>query len=161
MSELSFVDNSNFEKDALHEAIKSYKDAMRAPDKDLDVDYLLKTFEYVNDISPIKVARNPIDKDRAWVHDTQLRNVKEFDVDDEGRLVIRTRGDKTEFLVEKALEQIEQLKNRHKNITGAIVLERANKEPVVITDVYSHAFASKIYAGLPFELVLAYFVEDE
>ena len=64
MSQPIIVNDRHFEYDALHQAIKSYKDAIRTPDKDLDVEYLLKTVKYVNEISPLKVARNPIGKHR-------------------------------------------------------------------------------------------------
>lgn len=159
MSQPIIVNDRHFEYDALHQAIKSYKDAIRTPDKDLDVEYLLKTVKYVNEISPLKVARNPIGKDRQWIHGTQLQNVRGFYIDDDGRLTIRTRGDEVELSAEKALEQIEELQ-RHHVVAGAVFLERANKEPVAITDAYSHAFVSDVYSGMPFSLVLAYFEED-
>ena len=159
MSQPTIVNDRHFEYDALHQAIKSYKDALRTPEKDLDVEYLMKTLDYVNGICPVKIARNPIGKDRQWVHETQLHNVRGFYIDDEGRLTIRTRGDEVELVAEKAFEQIEELQRNH-IVAGAVFLERTGKEPVAITDAYSHAFVGDVYSGMPFSLVLAYFEED-
>ena len=157
MSEPYIIDENNFEGDALREAIKSYKEAMRAPQQDLDVEYLIKTLRSVNDACPIKVARNPLGDDRSWNHDAKMYNVKGIEVDDEGRLTVFIRRDNTEFTVDAFLDRFAKLKRKIVDKKGP-VMHRVNDEKTVqITDVYSHAFVGDRYAGLPLDLVLGYY----
>lgn len=142
--------------DPLRQAVKSYKEAMRTQMQDLDARFFLKTLNAVNESSVLKVAANPIDEKGDWIHGTKLMNVRGFEVDDSGRLVVRTRGDNTEMPVEKALDQLEKLQ-RKLHMGAEVVLELKGEKYVQITDVYSHAFVKSVFAGLPFDLVLAYY----
>lgn len=161
MSDFHVIDENNFEDDALREAIKSYKDAMRRFDQDLDVEFLLKTLKSVNDNSAVKIARNPVDKNHEWVPGTVLRNVGKVDVDDENHLTLRVRHDNTETTAEKMIDQILKVKKKLHGMQGPVMLEISDSKKVQITDVYSHAFVKSVYAGLPFDVVLAYFEKDD
>lgn len=145
--------------DPLREAVRSYKDAMRSAKQDLNVSFLLKTLSAVNESSPLKVARNPIDQDRRWRSGVELRNVRGFEIDEEGQLTIRTRSDNGELSAELALDQLYKMRRKLQS-DGSVMLVTAGDKKVKITDAYSHAFVNDAYAGLPFDLVLAYFEED-
>lgn len=151
--------NQTLQEDPMKQAVKSYKEAMRTEKQDLDVEFLKRTLSAVNDGSPLKVACNPIGKDRLWRRDAKLLNVRALELDDEGHLVVHTRTDKTELPVEKALDQLQKLK-RKLQPSGPVMLQVSETKQVRITDAYSHAFVKSAWAGLPFDLVLAYF-EDE
>lgn len=157
MSELFAVDGNTIEEDALRAAVKDYKEAMRRFDQDLDVSYLLKTLNSVNERSVVKIARNPLDKNREWVKGTVLHNVGRIDVDDEYHLTLRIRHDNAECTVEKMLDQIEKLKKKMHGTMGPVMLELNDQVKVKLTDVYSHAFVKDVYAGLPADVVLGYF----
>ncbi len=144
----------------LQEAVRSYREAMRPPKHDLDVEFFAKTMGVVNESSPLKVARNPIDADGRWRHDAVLRNVRGLELGDTGKLTIYARGDKEEFPVEKAIDQLNALRRMLAN-DDPIMFYVSEEKQVRITDIYSHAFFKDAWAGLPFSLVLAYFDEDE
>ena len=160
MTEPYIIDEDNFENDALRAAIKSYKEAIRAPQQDLDVEYLIKTLRSVNESSAMKVARNPLGPDRTWNHDTTMYNLKGIDVDDEGHLTVIIRRDKEEFTVEDFLDSFRKLKRKIIDKKGPVMYKVNDEKKVRITDVYSHAFVGDRYAGLPLDLVLGYFEED-
>lgn len=154
------IDESQVTDDALREAIKSYKAAMRRPAQDLDVEYLLKTLNYVNESSPVKVARNPVDKNREWIPGTTLYNVGKVFVDDEHHLTLHMRADKTECQASKMIDQIAKVKKHLHGMQGPVMLELPDGKKVRITDAFSHAFVKSMWAGMPFDLVLGYFEKD-
>lgn len=160
MSEPYIIDEDNFENDALRAAIKSYKEAIRAPLQDLDVEYLIKTLRSVNEASAMKVARNPLGPDRTWNHETKMYNVKDIVVDDEGHLTVLIRRDKEELTVEEFLDRFQKLRRKIIDKKGPVMYRVNDEKTVRITDVYSHAFVGDRYAGLPLDLVLGYFEED-
>ena len=151
------IDESNVEDDALRSAIKSYKEAMRRPAQDLDVEYLIKTLKYINSSSPIKVACNPVDRHREWISGTPLYNVGKIYVDEDHHLTLRMRSDNTEFSAEKMLEKIAKLKKNLHGLKGPVMLELPDGKKVKLTDAFSHAFVKTVWAGMPFDLVLGYF----
>lgn len=160
MSELFSVDGKVIEEDALQAAVKNYKAAMRKFDQDLDVDFLLKTLESVNERSVVKIARNPVDENREWIAGTVLYNVGKIDVDEEHHLMLRIRHDNAECTVEKMLDQLDKLKKKMHGTMGPVMLALNDLKKVQITDVYSHAFVKDVYAGLPADVVLGYFEDD-
>lgn len=143
----------------MFEAIKSYREAMRPPKQDLNIEFFIKTLRVMNDSSALKVARNPVDANGRWRRETVLRNVRSIELDDKGRLSLQLRGDNTEYPVEKAIDEIIKYRKRLGN-DDPIMLTFSEEKQVRITDAYSHAFARDFFAGLPFDLVLAYFDEE-
>ena len=153
-------ENIDENDDVLREAIKSYKEAMRRHDQDLDVEFFLKTLRSVNESSVIKVARNPVDKNHEWVPGTKLFNVGKPHVDDEHHLTLRIKHDSSAFTVEDMLEQFSKLKKKLHGMHGPVMLAISDEKKVCITDIYSHAFVKDMWAGLPFDVVLGYFEKD-
>lgn len=148
------------EPDVLREAVKSYKEAIREAKQDLNIGFFLKTLSVVNESSAIKLARNPVDSNGKWRRDAAIYNVRGFEIDDSGRLVVRTRVDKEELSVEKALDQLHKLRRKINN-ESVIVYQVSEHKEIQITDIYSHAFVKNAWAGLPFDLVLGYFEKED
>ena len=155
-----FINDDNFEGDVLREAIRSYKEAMRAPTQDLDIEFLVKTLRIVNEASPVKVARNPLTADHEWNPETTLYDVRGIEVDEQNRLCVTIRKDKQEYPVERFLIQLGKLMKMLPDKKAPVMLMISEQKTVQITDVYSHAFMSDAYSGLPLHLVLGYYEED-
>lgn len=160
MAEPYIIDDDNFENDALRQAVKSYKDAMRAPAQDLDLEYLIKTLRSVNEDSPVKIACNPVSSDRKWNAETKLYNVRSVEVDVEGHLAIHIRKDNKEFTVAQFIDQYAKVRRKVIDKKGPVKFIISDDKSVTITDVYSHALLGDRLAGLPLDLVLGYFEED-
>ena len=143
----------------LQEMIKEWKRQNKEKPRDLDYEMLDVIMRHVNGSSPVKVARNPLDKERDWIPDTVCQNVKSVSIDDQGRLTVHVRGDKTELSVDAMLGQIKRLKTKISR-SSSIMLKISDKKTVQLTDIYSHALVKDSWAGLPFDLVLAYYEED-
>ena len=160
MADPVIVNNDDFAGDALRQTVVSYKEAMRAPTEDLNLEYLLKTLSLVNDRSPVKVARNPLTSDRKWNTDAVLYNVRSIGVDDEGHLSVTIRKDNTEFSVEHFIDEYLKLEKRIADKKGPVMYAISEEKNVQLTDVYSHGLTKDHLAGLPFDLVLGYYEED-
>ena len=143
----------------LQEMIKQWKKQNKDKLPDLNYEMMNTIMTHINESSPVKVARNPLDKDHDWIPDTVCHNVKNVYIDDEGRLTLRIRKDNTELTVDKLIDQIKKLKT---NISrSSVIMVKVSEEKVVqLTDVYSHALVKDSWAGLPFDLVFAYYEED-
>ena len=160
MAEPTIVNDEDFGGDALRQTIVSYKEAVRPATEDLNLEYLLKTLNSVNEASPVKVARNPLDSDRNWNPDAKLYNVRHIAVDDEGHLSVSIRKDSQEYSVERFIDDYEKLKRKITDKKGPVMLAVSEGEGIKLTDAYSHGLAKDHLAGLPFDLVLGYFEED-
>ena len=147
------------QEDPLHQAIASYKEAMRPPRQNLDVEFFYKTLSSVNESSALKIARNPIDADGKWIHETKLHNVRGIELGEGGGVIMRMRGDKTNLSIEKAIDQMDRIR-RQLGKEAPVTLVISDDKQGRITDIYSHAFVKDAWAGLPFDLVLAYFEEE-
>lgn len=148
------------ELDAMQAKIKQWREANKEAPRDFDFGMLCTIVDALNDSSAVKVACNPLDEERNWVPDAVCRNVGKVDVDDQGRLVLAVRHDKEELPVEKLALQIRQLKKRRPADQSPVMLKISDTKTVRITDAYSHALVRDSWAGLPFDLVLAYYEND-
>lgn len=158
-----FVNDEHFEHDVLHEAIKSYKEAMRAPMQDLTIEYLVKALHSVKDSSVVKVARNPVLPDREWNVEAKLYNVRAVGVDEQNRLVVTARKDEEEFTVERFIAQLIHLKDEFRlpDVKGPIMFQVSEEKVVQLTDIYSHVTIEGHYGGMPIDMVLGYYEDDE
>ena len=148
------------ELDAMQEKIKKWREANKDAPRDFDFKMLCTIIGALNDSSAVKVACNPLDEERNWVPDTTCHNIGKIDIDDEGRLVLSIRRDKEELSVEKLAWQINRLKKQRPADQSSVLLRISETKTVQITDAYSHALVRDSWAGLPFDLVLAYYEKD-
>ena len=100
------------EDNVMRETIEQWKETHKEPARELDYEMLCSILKKVNDESAVKVARNPLDENREWVHETTSYNVGRVEVDDEGRLVLYMRHDNTETSADKMQDQIKRVQKQ-------------------------------------------------
>ena len=144
----------------MQERINEWKKAHKDKPRDLDYGMFCDVLDIVNESSVLKVARNPLDEDRDWVPDTVCHNVRGFEVDDQGRLVIILSRDHAELTVESAYAKLRGLKKHAPAKSNSVMVRVSDTKVVQLTDVYSHALVKDSWAGLPFDVVFAYYEED-
>ena len=152
---------SQNEPNPMGERIQQWEEAHKAEPRDLDFDFFCKIIDRVNESSAVKLACNPITKKGDWIPGTPCHNVAKADVDDEGRLVLYARNDGKEMSAEKLYEQVHHLEKKISAGTSPIMMKRsADSEEIQLTDAYSHSLVNEHWAGLPFDVVFAYYDED-
>jgi hypothetical protein len=148
------------EPSVLQEMIKQWKAEHKAKPRPLDFEMFQQILKMVNESSAVKVARNPLDEDHDWIPETTCLNVGKISQDDEGHLVLHVRHNKTEYSVDKLLTDLRRV-GKKLSLGSSIMAQVSEKKVVQITDVYSHALVKDSWAGLPFDLVFAYYEKDE
>ena len=146
--------------DVMRQMVQKWKSEHREKQADLDLEMFMKIIKVANGSSAIKVACNPLDEDHDWIPDTPCYNIGNVYVDEQQRLVLCMRRDKTEYSVEKMLDTLKALKKQGPSRFSKIMLQITDDKIVELTDIYSHALVRDNWAGLPFDIVLAYYDED-
>ena len=149
------------DQNVLHEKIKEWKKAHKGAPRDLDFAFFCEILRFVNGSSPVKVACNPTSQAGEWVPGTECRSVAKAEVDDKGRLVLRLKSDKTGLSADKLYEQVQHLKKRVAGGKSPVMVKISETKTIQITDAYSHSLVKQHWAGLPFDLVFAYYDEEK
>lgn len=147
--------------DVMREMINEWKAAHKEKPRDLDFEMLCEILKHVNGNSLVKIACNPLDEDRDWIYGTECFSVGKVEVDDQGRLLIHMRRDKSEYTVDKMRDALHRLRKNSPSRSSGIMAKVSEKKVVQLTDVYSHALMKDHWAGLPSDLVLAYYEKEE
>lgn len=148
------------EPSVLQEMIKKWKAEHKAKPRPLDYEMFLQISNMVSDSSEVKVARNPLDEDHDWIPDTKCLGVTKVFQDDEGRLTLRASYGKTNYTVDKMHSELRRV-GKKISLSSSIMAQLGDSKTVQLTDVYSHALVKDSWAGLPFDLVFAYYEEEE
>ena len=148
-------------QNVMMEKIQEWKDAHKAEPRELDFDFFCQIVDRVNESSPVKVACNPTATDGNWIPGALCRNVSKATVDDNGRLTLHLRHDKEEMPADKLYGQIQKLKKKVAGGASHVMVQLTEEKSVRLTDAYSHSLVNEHWAGLPFDLVFAYFDEDK
>ena len=152
---------SQDEPNPMGERIRQWGESHKAEARELDFDFLCKIINRVNGSSAVKVACNPIARDGSWIPDTPCRNVSKVGVDEEGRLVLYASRDKKEMPVEKLFDKIQGVKERISGGSSFVMVKFSSEgDAIRLTDAYSHSLVNDHWAGLPFDVVFAYYNED-
>ena len=149
------------EQNVMREMIQEWKDAHKEEPRDLDFDFFCSIIDCANESSPVKVACNPRAVDGDWIPGTPCHNVSKVGVDDQGRLTLHLRRDKEEMSAEKLYGQIMRLKKKVAGGASYVMVQINESKSVRLTDAYSHSLVNEHWAGLPFDLVFAYYDEDK
>lgn len=145
------------EQDVMLQRIQEWKDAHKDVPRELDFGFFCEIIEKVNNSSAVKVARNPTTVDGDWIHGAECINVARAIVDERGRLALQLRRDREEMSAERLIEQVDRLKEQVDGKSSAVMVQISEDREIQITDAYSHSLVSDHWAGLPFDLVFAYF----
>lgn len=148
-------------KSVMMEKIQEWKDAHKEEPRELDFDFFCSIVDHANEASPVKVACNPTAADGNWIPGTPCYNVSKVSVDDQGRLALYLRRDKEEMPAERLYTQIMRLKKKVVGGTSHVMVQISEMKSVRLTDAYSHSLVNEHWAGLPFDLVFAYYDEDK
>lgn len=148
------------EPSVLQEMIKKWKAEHKAKPRPLDYEMFLQISNMVSDSCEIKVARNPLDEDHDWIPNTPCLGVTKIFQDSEGRLTLRATHGKSHYTVDKLHSELRRV-GKKISLSSSIMVQLSDSKTVQLTDVYSHALVKDSWAGLPFDLVFAYYEEDE
>lgn len=76
-------------------------------------------------------------------------------------MTLHLRRDKEEMPAEKLYGQIMRLKKKIAGDASYVMVQLGESKSVRLTDAYSHSLVNAHWAGLPFDLVFAYYNEDK
>ena len=147
-------------QNVMMERIQEWKDAHKEEPRELDFDFFCSIIDRANESSPVKVACNPTAADGDWIPGTLCRNVSGASVDDQGRLTLHLRRDKEEMPTGKLYGQVMRLRKKVVGGASHVMVQIGEFKSVRLTDAYSHSLVNERWAGLPFDIVFAYYDED-
>lgn len=136
------------------EKIREYKESLKREKPELDIALLFRILDLVNESSEVKVAIDPVKSDGEWSSNAPTWSVVGVTRLDDGRVALKVRGERHGI---EAGELHTKLKREFKHQTGerVPVLFVRGENVVQLTDAYSHALVREMYAGMPFDVVLA------
>ena len=142
------------DEDILREKVRAYRESLKEAKPDLDIALLFRILDMVNESSEVKVAVNPVDAEGGWSSDAPTYAVSGVTKLDDGRIALRVNSEKHGI---EAGELYLKLKKHFRRTTGdkVPVIYVHKDEVTTLTDVYSHALVRQMWAGMPFDLVLA------
>ena len=138
----------------MREKIQAYRDSLQGEKPELDIALLFKILDTVNDASEVHVAIDPIGEDGNWSSDAETwacAGVKRLD---DGRVVLRVHDEHHGISADDLYLKLKREFKRESG-KGVPVLYIRNGEVTQLTDAYSHALVKEMWAGMPFDLVLA------
>ena len=140
--------------DVMREKIKAYRESLKEEKPELDIALLFRILDMVNESSEVKVAVNPVGEEGEWSSDAPTYGVSGVTTLDDGRVALTVKNDKHGI---EAGDLYLKLKKQFKRTKGEKVpVLYVHKEQVTtLTDVYSHALVRQMWAGMPFDVVLA------
>ena len=142
------------DEDILQEKIRAYKEMLKNQRPELDMELLLRVLDMVNDESEVKVALEPVGDEGQWLKDATTYAVAGCKTLDDGRVVLRVHDEKHGIYADKLASQLQKA-FKHSTPYKAPVFFIHKGEEVTLTEVYSHALVSMVYAGMPSDVVLA------
>lgn len=136
------------------EKIKAYRESLKGPKPDLDMSLLFRILDVVNESSEVHVAINPVDDEAGWSSDAPTYAVAGVCRLDDGRIALRVNSEKHGM---EAGDLYVKLKHelKHVQVDKMPVLYVRGEKVVQLTDAYSHSLVREMWAGMPFDLVLA------
>ena len=142
------------DESVIAEKVRAYKESLKLANPALDIALLSRILDMVNESSEVKVAIEPIGDEGEWSTDAPTWAVAGVTKLDDGRVALRVRDDKHGM---QAGDLFTKLKKEFKHKTGEktpVIFVRGG-EVTELTDVFSHSLVREVYAGLPFDVVLA------
>ena len=140
--------------DILKEKIKAYRESLNKSVPDLDIALLLRILDMVNDDSEVKVAISPVDPEGGWSSSAPTYAVLGTKTSDDGRIELRVNDQKHGIAADALYTQLKKAL-KHASGSGMPVFFTHKGEETKLTDVYSHSLVRNVYAGMPFDVVLA------
>ena len=140
--------------DALRERIQAYRDSLGGEKPDLDIALLFRILDLVNDLSEVRVAVDPVDDHGGWQPGAPTWSVTGVRKLDDGRVVLRVADEHHGIKAGDFYAKLEK-EFEHQTGAGVPVLFARGDSVTKLTDVYSHALVHQMWAGMPFDLVLA------
>lgn len=137
----------------LEEAIYDYRKKHPGPLPDFDAKFVLDVLHTANDSSNIRIAINPV-VNGLWVKDAKFFGIKGCYVSDDHKLIFRVHRDKQTLTADELTERINKaMKSRpYKHIPIGF---EYNDEIHKLTDMFGHSLVNEMWAGLPFDIILA------
>ena len=137
----------------LEEAGYDYRKKHPGALPDYDAKFILDILNHSNSASNIRVAINPV-VDGLWVKDARFFGITGVYVSDDHKLIFKVHRDKKTFNAEELTDRINKaMKSRpYKHIPVGF---EYNEEIHKLTDMYGHSLVNEMWAGLPFDIILA------
>lgn len=147
------MDELESKRQPLEEAIYDYRKKHPGPLPDYDAKFILDILHNANDSSKIRIAINPV-VDGLWVKDAKFFGITGCYVSDDHKLIFKVHRDKKTFTADELTERINKaMKSRpYKHIPVGF---EYNDEIHKLTDMFGHSLVNEMWAGLPFDIILA------
>lgn len=152
------MDNQKSTRQPLEEAIYDYRKKHQGPLPDYDAKFILDILHHSNDSSNIRIAINPVVRG-LWNKEASFFGVTGCYVSSDRKLVFRVHRDKKTLTADELTDSINKAMKSmpYKHIPVAF---EYNEEIHVLTDMYGHSLINDMWAGLPFDIVLAQTTPD-
>ena len=143
----------DFERKPLEEAIYDYRKKHPGPLPDYDAKFVLDILHTSNDSSNVRVAIDPVIGD-LWIKDAKFFGITGCYVSDDHCLIFKVHRDKKTLTADELLDGITKAMKSfpYKHIP---VCFEYNGEIHKLTDMYGHSLMNDMFAGLPFDIILA------
>ena len=141
--------------DILKEKIKAYRESLKGEVPDLDIELLMKVLDMVNESSEVKVAISPVTEGGGWDPNAPTYAVAGITTLDDGRISLRVHDERHGIEAGTLYLKIKKALKRRSGSKMPVIFSRKGNI-VQLTDVYSHALVRQMYAGMPFDVVLAF-----
>ena len=152
------MDDQQSTRQPLEEAIYDYRKKRQGPPPDYDAKFILDILHHSNDSSFIRIAINPVVRGR-WDKEASFFGITGCYISDDRKLVFKVHRDKKTLTADELIEKIERalkpLSLKH------IPVGFEYKEEIhMLTDLYGHSLVNDMWAGLPFDIVMAQTTPD-
>ena len=142
------------DEDILAEKIKAYRESLKHQKPDLDLELLMRILDMVNGESEVKIAIDPVDEDGGWSADAPTYAVRGVTKLEDGRIALRANAEHHGIEADTLYSQLKKALKHTKGSNAPVIFVRKG-EVITLTDVYSHSLVRQVYAGMPFDVVLA------
>ena len=99
-------------------------------------------------------------RERFDIRSPEDLNFRSFISGLHGLFTLRATHGKSNYTVDKLHHELRRV-GKKISLSSSIMVQLSDSKTVQLTDVYSHALVKDSWAGLPFDLVFAYYEEDE
>ena len=147
------MDEAQQQRQPLEEAVYDYRKKHPGALPDYDAKFILDILSHSNDASNIRIAINPV-VDGLWVKDAKFFGIKGCYISEDHKLIFKVHRDKKTLTAEELIERINKaMKSRpYKHIPVGF---EYNDEIHKLTDMFGHSLVNDMWAGLPFDIILA------
>lgn len=141
------------ERQPLEEAIYDYRKKHQGPPPDFDAKFVMDILRQVNDASKIRIAIDPINY-AGWDKNAKFFGITGCYISDDGKLIFKVNRDKKTLTADELFDRMTKAMKHRPSKHIPVGFEYAD-EIHKLTDMYGHSLVNDMWAGLPFDVIMA------